>query len=126
MTPRIKEKHDLDIFLRKSFKKCKKTLLDNLKLKQIKKGLIQKFQIILQTQLKKWDEEDGVFRLIEPFFISNTHIFMKNTANDTVNLALNEVKNHFESYIESGSGWILDNITNIKVKIVKAKSFGTI
>ena len=82
-----------------------------------------KFQLSANIQLKKYEyqeqNEDPQIRYVDPFFISTAHVYYANDFDDDLETVFQEIKNSFEAFIQQGSGWIMDYVKLIRLKLFR-------
>ena len=83
-----------------------------------------KFQLLLNVSLNKFSFESRQDINIHPWFATAMHIiYSRASINNEVDKALSRILSQFDSFIERGSGWVLRDIVQIKLKILNFKSF---
>lgn len=84
-----------------------------------------RFQVSAQTKLIKYKFETLEFITITPWFSSDVKpILYKRTINRYLKEASAKIISFFDSFLESGSGWVLDKVSEIKLTVMKYRPLG--
>lgn len=119
--PKPSQLFDLYLFIHKSKEHIKEVLNKEAQSCNIHTGI--KYHLSLKVRLKKYiyDNDQEQVKHIEPFFNSTTRRYMNN--HESLTDAQSEMINHFECYIHQDSGWILDTIQFLRMKVFKYKLY---
>ena len=99
------------------------SLLKNTKSKQ-KKPYAIKFQIRMQAFLEKFSFENNKQINIDVWFPSNTYSILElSGARKKIKMALRDIFQCYDSFVERGSGWVLKKVLQFSITIMKYKLF---
>ena len=122
--PNDKTKYDLHIFLTRSTNRVLNVLRSEQASLPSMTGL--KFQLSLKVQLKRYVYEEDIetVKTMDPFFNSASQTFNDSKTDSAIlQDVYNEIRNNFEGYIIQGSGWMLDFISFLRLKLIRYKLY---
>lgn len=121
LQPRTKDKHDLEVSLVKLIPKVETVLLTELHLAY---PLALKYQLSVHVQLKKYEYtggEDYAIRYNDPHFNSDSSRF--DSGYQELSSSALQIISRFDSFIQQGSGWILDHVILSRLKVYRVQQF---
>ena len=112
-------RYDLQVFLANN----KNTLFQLLqKILQLLKNI--KFQIALNVKLATQSmAEDGGRVSIQPWFLSNAQACYAEGIHAKLHRAMKQIVEHIDTFIPEGSGWMLEKVLSLRLKVVRFKPF---
>ena len=111
--------NDLDMFLSSVFSKMQKTINSD-----FEPGKAMKIQVLLQLRLHKFlfDIEQDIW--INAWFVScNFLVLTPNQIDEGLVEAFHEILRSFDTFVQEGSGWALDNVMDVILRVTKFKLF---
>ena len=122
VAPKKSASYDLDIAISSLFSAFV-SLLKNTKRKQKKSHAI-KFQIRMQAFLEKFSFENNKEINIDVWFPSNTYSILDlSSVRKRIKMALRDIFQCYDSFVERGSGWVLKKVLQFSINIMKYKLF---
>ncbi len=117
--PRRKHKHDLEVSLVKVRPKIYSTLV-------AQSSYSFKYQVAAHVQLKKveYDERgEYTIRYIDPHFTSDSFYYDEDEGEKELDILARQITARFDSFIQNGSGWLVDEILEFSLKVFRIKHF---
>ena len=122
LAPQHNTEHDFDLSISNVFLTFVQ-LLQEIKKKQ-KRGYAFKFQIRLKAFLEKFSFENNKLIKIEAWFPSNTYTVLDSIhIRKKINTAIRDIYKRYDSFVQRGSGWVLNKVSKFSVSIMKFKLF---
>lgn len=118
-TPTVRQRYDVNYFLSRASHHVIK------KLNSIPRYRLEgiKCQLSLHVQLKKFEYDsltnEESLRIIDPVFVSETRVYHSSVGDSSIDEACSEINRHLEGFIHLGSGWTLDKILLLRLKVIK-------
>ena len=98
-------------------------MLQKIKKKQ-KRGYAFKFQIHLKAFLEKISFENNKLMKIDVWFPSNIYTVLDSVnIRKKINTAIRDIYKRYDSFVQSGSGWVLKKVSKFSESIMKFKLF---
>ena len=86
--------------------------------------LVLKFQVAVHLRLKKYEyNENGetTVSYLDPHFVSDSKEYDQHSVSDDLAIASRQITMRFDSFVQQGSGWMLDEILLIRLKIYRIR-----
>lgn len=115
---RLRYRYDLQLCLTRSKRDIRATLL--------RQRDRVKFQITVHVRFIKLEYNElgeATNRISEPYFLSKIRVFDPDSFSDDTDDMISEIIAHFDNYVESGSGWRLQRILELDLKVYKVDHF---
>ena len=112
-------RYDLEVFLADN-----KNALFRLLQKILQSLKHIKFQIALNVKLAKQSMVEGEGRVsIQPWFLSNAQACYTEGICSKLHRAMKQIVEHFDTFISEGSGWMLEKVLSLRLKVVRFRPF---
>ena len=111
--------YDVDLFLKHVEKEISLKLFSSLT-----QHYAVKFSLVLDVELEKYSLENQQTHLLNAFFHTENHLILtKNHIKKFCNLAIRELLSKYDNFLQHGSGWNLNFINKLILKIGRFKLF---